>query len=159
MRSDGRIVVGVDGSVRSVAALYWAVAHAEKVQSSVDVVTAWAPGLGPAAMTLGAGAAPGHIPGALEAEALEAERALEARELARTCVGRAGAERAPVTVRTWAIKGSPGPVLCDLAAPTDLLVVGPSGHGALLGAVLGSVTHHVIRHAPCPVVVVRDDDA
>jgi nucleotide-binding universal stress UspA family protein len=157
MSGGGRIVVGVDGGVRSVAALHWAVRHAEQVHASVDVVTTWAPALTLAPMALGTGA--GHLSGAgtPEADAADAELALGARDLARSCVTRAGAESSAVRVRTWAMSGSPGPVLCDLAGPVDLLVVGPSGHGALVGAVLGSVAAYLVRHAPCPVVVVRDD--
>jgi nucleotide-binding universal stress UspA family protein len=58
-------------------------------------------------------------------------------------------------VRTWAIRGAPGPVLAELAAQDDILVVGPSSHGAVVGAVLGSVATYLVTHAPCPVVVVR----
>jgi nucleotide-binding universal stress UspA family protein len=36
---------------------------------------------------------------------------------------------------------------------TDMLVVGSRGHGAFAGMLLGSVSQHCIRHAPCAVVV------
>ena len=36
------------------------------------------------------------------------------------------------------------------------LVVGAHNHGALSEALLGSTSRDVVRHAPCPVVVVRD---
>jgi nucleotide-binding universal stress UspA family protein len=160
MRSGGRIVVGVDGSTRSVAALQWALSHAERVQASVDVVTTWTPRLVLTPAGLGAGAWGEPSAGTIATDAPDApdaKLARDARDLANSCVGRAGAESSPVPVRTWAMSGSPGPVLCDLVGPTDLLVVGPSGHGAILGAVLGSVANHLIRCAPCPVVVVRDD--
>ena len=64
--------------------------------------------------------------------------------------------------------GSPGPVICDIAADraVDVLVIGSHGRGALKRMLMGSVSEHVIRHAPCPVLVVRaalvphaDDDA
>ena len=38
-----------------------------------------------------------------------------------------------------------------------MLVVGSSGHGALVGMLLGSVSEQCIGQAPCPVVVVRHD--
>jgi len=40
----------------------------------------------------------------------------------------------------------------------DLVVMGNVGHSALADVFLGSVTAHVIRHAPCPVVSVRQTD-
>ncbi len=36
----------------------------------------------------------------------------------------------------------------------DLIILGSHGHGALYNLIVGSVTHDVIRHAPCPVLVV-----
>lgn len=154
----GRILVGADGSLRSVVALRWAVAHAATTGGSVDVVTAWEQGLGLMSSPLSSGAGPGlgasvGIPGADE---MRGVLAAEARALARRCVRQAGADASPVTVRTWAMAGSPGTALCDLAGPADLLVVGHSGHGALVRGLLGSVAAHLINHAPCPVVVVRD---
>ena len=58
---------------------------------------------------------------------------------------------APVVVR-----GAPGPRLVAVAAAADaaFVVVGSRAMGPLSGAVLGSVSAHVVREAPCPVVVV-----
>ncbi len=36
----------------------------------------------------------------------------------------------------------------------DLIVIGSHGHGAFYDLMVGSVTHGVIKDAPCPVVVV-----
>ena len=53
------------------------------------------------------------------------------------------------------LHGSPGPAIC--AHATDLsaaaIVIGSRGRGGLKRAVLGSVSDHVVRHAPCPVIV------
>jgi nucleotide-binding universal stress UspA family protein len=51
--------------------------------------------------------------------------------------------------------GHPAKVLLDAAEGADLLVVGSRGHGGFAGMLLGSVSQHVVAHAPCPVVVVR----
>lgn len=56
------------------------------------------------------------------------------------------------TAEAW--QGVPERVLVSLAEDADLLVVGDHGHGHLAGFVLGSVSHHVIQHARCPVVVI-----
>lgn len=65
-------------------------------------------------------------------------------------------------------RGSPGPLLCEIAGDrqVDVLVIGSHGRGAFKRMLMGSVSEHVIRHAPCPVLVVRaalvehpDDDA
>jgi nucleotide-binding universal stress UspA family protein len=50
----------------------------------------------------------------------------------------------------------PAPAILAAAASADLVVLGSRGHGAFTGMLLGSVSHHVSHHAPCPVVVVRD---
>ena len=53
------------------------------------------------------------------------------------------------------LAGSPGPSICELAAalPASVVVIGSRGRGGFRRAVLGSVSDHVVRHAPCPVVV------
>ena len=54
-----------------------------------------------------------------------------------------------------AIVGRPGYAICELAEslPASVVVVGTSGHGGLRRAVMGSTSDHIIRHAPCPVLV------
>lgn len=55
--------------------------------------------------------------------------------------------------------GEPGPTICDVAAEVgaDLVVVGSHGLGWLQRVLLGSVSTHVLNHAPCPVLVARTD--
>jgi nucleotide-binding universal stress UspA family protein len=65
------------------------------------------------------------------------------------------------TVEMLAVEGEPGRALCDLAAErgATVIVAGTRGRGGLKRAVLGSVSDHLVRNAPCPVLVVgaRDD--
>jgi nucleotide-binding universal stress UspA family protein len=53
--------------------------------------------------------------------------------------------------------GDTGETVCQVAAEekADLVVVGSHGKGWARRAFLGSVSQHVIQHAPCPVLVVR----
>jgi nucleotide-binding universal stress UspA family protein len=39
-------------------------------------------------------------------------------------------------------------------ANADLIVIGTRGHGPVTGAILGSVTQHLLHDAPCPVLAV-----
>lgn len=62
---------------------------------------------------------------------------------------------AEVTFLVW--EGSPGEAIVEaaLAEEADLIVVGSRGRGAVGRVLIGSVSDHVVRHAPCPVMVVR----
>jgi nucleotide-binding universal stress UspA family protein len=56
---------------------------------------------------------------------------------------------------TIVLDGDAGAALCELAGslPAAVMVIGTRGRGGLRRAVLGSVSDHVVRNAPCPVVV------
>ena len=56
------------------------------------------------------------------------------------------------------LAGGPGIELCLLAdeVGATVAVVGSRGRGAIKRALLGSVSDHLVRNAPCPVLVVRD---
>jgi nucleotide-binding universal stress UspA family protein len=69
-------------------------------------------------------------------------------------VAEAEAGRAGVHVDQSTREGHPTAVLLDAAQGADLLVLGRRGHGGAVSALLGSVSHHCIQHAECPVVVV-----
>ena len=56
--------------------------------------------------------------------------------------------------------GPPGPVICSIAEKraTDVVVVGSHERGWLSRLLTPSVSHHLIDHAPCDVMVVRGAD-
>ena len=60
-----------------------------------------------------------------------------------------------VTFLIW--EGEPGEAIIDAARSeeVDLVVVGSHGRGRAGRFLIGSVSDHVVRHAPCPVLVVR----
>jgi len=57
------------------------------------------------------------------------------------------------------LSGDPAATICRIAQEEsfDLIVIGNRGQGLLMELVLGSVSHKVIQHAPCPVLVVRKE--
>ncbi len=134
-----RIVVGVDGSAHAQRALEWAVEEARLRALPVCLVHGW--------FAASVGSDPtGMAYGALE----DAGRSLldDARAKA--------AHQAPdVAIDAVLVAESPVTALLTEADDADLLVVGARGHGGFAGLVLGSVTDQVVRHATCPVVVVR----
>jgi nucleotide-binding universal stress UspA family protein len=71
--------------------------------------------------------------------------------------GTAPAE-ATTTVIPRVVRGRPAAALLDAAIDADLLVVGSRGHGTFTGALLGSITQHLVTHARYPVVVVSTDN-
>ena len=142
-RSDGsrRIVVGVDGSPSSKAALRWAICQAELSGAVVEAVTAWWYPSG-----FGLAGAPGDA----------ADSADDAEKTLTVALGEVSGLDPAVVVRPRIIQGHPAEVLVREAARADLLVVGGCGHGGLLATVLGSVSQHCAQQAPCPVLVMRD---
>jgi nucleotide-binding universal stress UspA family protein len=76
-----------------------------------------------------------------------------ARAIVAGTIGSLGLEGAGSHV----ISGDPGPAICTLASELSAaaIVIGSRGRGGLKRAVLGSVSDHVVRHAPCPVLVTR----
>ena len=79
-----------------------------------------------------------------------------ARELAAQAVVMLG-RRSGVDVRFLVWEGEPGPAIVEAAAAerVDMVVVGTRGLGSVERIVLGSVSDHVVRHAPCPVLIAR----
>jgi nucleotide-binding universal stress UspA family protein len=142
----GRIVVGVDGSAASSAALDWAVNEAELRGTGVQVVMAWQN-------------ANAYNAANLEAVGVTLDMSMELAGATKSEVTRL-AEQAgrdsDVDVSAVAIEGHPAQALISTARDAALLVVGSRGHGGFVGALLGSVSQHVVAHAVCPVVVVPD---
>ena len=139
------IVVGVDGSAGARAALEFGAREAALRKARLRLVCAWE--IAPA--VYGGGFAPTLDQGTIDSFRVGAEAAVEesvaaAKELQPQieCIGRA-------------VEGQPADVLLEEARDADLIVVGNRGHGGFASLLLGSVSHQVVQHAPCPVTVVR----
>lgn len=135
----GGIVVGVDGSPASVAALRWAVREGGARELAVHAVTAWT---FPLESTFGDMRTVGDFHPVVAAE-----------ELLVAALVDAGVS-VPDAVTTAPIQGHPAEVLLHLSRGAELLVVGSRGYGKIFGALLGSVSQYVAAHAACPVVVI-----
>jgi len=63
----------------------------------------------------------------------------------------------PGKVHTEILEGPPAEAILDVAETrkSDLIVMGSRGLGPLAGALLGSQSQKVVRHAACPVLIVR----
>jgi nucleotide-binding universal stress UspA family protein len=63
----------------------------------------------------------------------------------------------PATALEFIEAGNPAEAIVRAAKewPADLVVIGSHGRGGLKRALVGSVAEGVMRHAPCPVLVVR----
>jgi nucleotide-binding universal stress UspA family protein len=135
-----RIVVGVDGTPNSVAALRLAVGLANSGDASVEAVCAYHPYM------------EAQYPLASPSEPIDAAKDAEAtlKNAVFTAFGRAVVDR--LTIR--AIEGNPHGVLASLSETADLLVVGARRQGRPLGLLHGSTAQACTRHATCPVLVV-----
>lgn len=136
-RSMETIIVGVDGSETSHAALQWALDHAS-TDDTVVVATAWS------------------IPAAVGFEmpvASIVDYEVAAHRMVTDLAADLEVDDGP-KVTTHVGSGSAGKMLADLSAYANLVVVGSRGYGGVRSILLGSVSNHVVHHAHCPVVVV-----
>lgn len=147
----GRIVVGIDGSPESAAALRWAVEEAKLRDARVEAVHVW--NYIPMTTTADSGLVP--MSWTESAEMVDATHDAAARAAAQEVEDVVGAGH-DVTISL--VQGDASEALLETAKGADLLVVGNRGRGALKELLLGSTSGRVADHAPCPVVIVRAHD-
>ncbi|WP_028927833.1 universal stress protein [Pseudonocardia acaciae] len=144
MDTHGTVVVGVDGSEGSLAALRVAVDEARRRSALLRVVTAYEV---PTYWALPAGPPTGVTREEIAQDALRAAQA----EVDQLLAGDPAAPKVDVLVAA----GPAAKVLVEAAAQADLLVVGHRGRGGFASVLLGSVGLACVLHAPCTVTVVR----
>lgn len=136
-----KIVVGVDASAGSTAALEWAIGEARVRGASVTALMAW---------ELPFVAIP---PEGAWTESINWDAARQEAELLLSETV-AAVDTAGVEVTTRLVEGPAAHALLEESKDADLLVVGRRGHGGFLSLLLGSVSMQVAHHADCPVVIV-----
>jgi nucleotide-binding universal stress UspA family protein len=142
------IVVAADGSSASDAAVCWAARDAALRSTALTVVHAvvtpmatWPPVPYPDSLLLG-----------LEDEG---------RKIVAHAV-KIAEESMPVdrkvAITSQLVYSTPALTVIKMSEDAELVVVGSSGRGLLARGLLGSVSSSVVRHAECPVAVIRDED-
>jgi nucleotide-binding universal stress UspA family protein len=141
-----RVLVGVDGSAGSAAAVRFALVDARLRGGELHLVHAWIDTVS------GYGGAPWAVPTTTRRE--------EADDVLREAMQSAWGDGSPgVQVRAETIEGVDWDVLTEVAEAADLLVVGSRGRTGWSSLLLGSVGLRCITYAPCPVAVVRPPSA
>ncbi|MFE2109894.1 universal stress protein [Kitasatospora sp. NPDC059463] len=136
-----RIVVGIDGSAPSKAALRWAVGQAVLTGATVHAVAAW------------------EYPSLYGWFAPMVDDGFEqsARRTLTVEVDEVVGPQRPVPVEESLLPGHAAEVLLEVAEGADLLVLGSRGRGTFARTLLGSVSARCAVHGSCPVVIVRAD--
>ena len=136
-----RIVVGVDGSEGSTRALEFALDEARLRYADLEVVHTWSIPFATGYPASTASLDPGIYESAAERTVADMLDAADTSGL-------------PSPPHRIILCGGAAEMLLQRAKGADLLVVGSRGRGGFTGLLLGSVSHQVVHHAPCPVVVV-----
>lgn len=137
-----QINVGFDGSAASSEAVMWAAAEASSRGARLRVISCYPiPVVTPAMFELGADAA--------YLSALDETHANLQHMEAHIAESHPGLD-----IETMASADPAASVLVDDVTADDLVVVGASNHRGAAGFWLGNTARHVVRHSPCPVVVV-----
>lgn len=134
----GRVVVGVDGSDVSAAAIRFAFQEAERRRVGITAVHAAMRTRQHPSLQVPADIVE-QVDQQLFAAAMESERVLVP----------------GIDVETKLVHSHPAQALIDEADGAELIVVGSRGRGGFTGMLLGSVSQAVLHHAPCPVAVVH----
>ena len=143
----GPVVVGVDGSPLSEAAIEFAFAAAAERRVPLVAVHSW--------MDVNMSAGWAGLPDTIDWEWIGENEALRLNESLAPWT-----EKFPgVEVRKVVERERPERALLKAAADAQLVVVGSRGRGALTGLGLGSVSQSLLHHAECPVVVARTETA
>lgn len=137
--SGGRIVVGVDGSGSSKAALREGVRLAEALGAPLEAVMCWDDPL-----------------------LYESYRVVDPEEFRRgseqlfeSTLAEVFGDQRPAHLTTRLLRGQAAARLVEESEAARMLVVGRRGTGGVLGMILGSVSSALVSHAKCPVLVVR----
>src|SRR4051812_41070575 len=146
------VLVGVDGSAASRAAVAWATRDAAIRDLPLTLIHVVVPVI----PTTSSAGSPEFVVGAdfFRWQEDEAARVLDK---ARQTVADCSHDASPPAVESVVLHGGAIANLVDLSKDADMVVVGSSGMGAFSRTLLGSVSTGLVHHAHCPVAVIHDD--
>jgi nucleotide-binding universal stress UspA family protein len=139
------IVVGIDASTHSMAALNWALREAAVKQVPLTVVTV--------EIVAASGWGGSQVYGA---DFELRDKAQKAAEEAVAAATKSLGDATPPSVTVQALLGQPAEQLIEAAKGADQLVLARRGTGGFNRLMLGSVTSQVVHHADCPVTIIPD---
>jgi nucleotide-binding universal stress UspA family protein len=142
--NDRPVVVGVDGSEESLRAVEWAAREAQRHHAPLRIVSAAAM---PPRMRAHHGSTETVADLLQEASARAVSEA----------TARAGEVAPDLFVDADLLSGAPATAVTDSGSGALMLVVGARGAGRFAAMLLGSVGRYAAGHAPCPVIVVREE--
>ncbi len=142
------IVVGVDGSTASTAAVRWAARSAAMRDIGLTIVHACLPVVPESSLVEWTGPTPSEV---MRAQEEQVQRLID--DATKTANDTAGG----LHIQAKAIAAAPVPVLLELSNDAQIVVVGRRGRSSLAGVLLGSVSIAMIHRARCPVAVIHDE--
>ncbi len=139
VREFNKIIVGVDGSLSSNAALEWAAQEAEIRDSALELIHAWNyPNLGYG----------GYV-------AVLEDFEKDAGALLDEVVTATQTAHPKLKLVSSLLQGPTAQIIMDRAKEADMVVVGSRGRGGFSGLLLGSVGQQLVHHSPAPVVIIH----
>lgn len=138
-----RIVVGIDGSLESLAALRWALREAATTDGIAEVVHCWQPH---------------QVSDILFGSPEELHRGSVCMLQNEVSAALITLPRPPHVLQT-SRRGRPAAALVDIASGATLLVLGAHGRTDLHDLTHGKVATSCLKHADCPVVIVGRDES
>ena len=138
------VLVPIDFSATADQALTYAIALAQQLQARLTLLHVL--DLLPVAM--------GEMPTGMTSTYLETQET-EAQQLLQASLERV--QHAGLQGASLLVEGTPTQKIVETAGEqgVDLIIMGTHGRTGLAHVFLGSVAEHVVRHAPCPVLVTR----
>jgi nucleotide-binding universal stress UspA family protein len=134
------VVVGVDGTQSSAAALDWAIDDASRRRLPLRLLHA----------------EPAPLPAGPDFEPVPHQAGADGDAVLRDALTRVRMLAPDMDVTTVTAIGSPTPALVQISTAAAMVVVGARGRGTVTSALLGSTSIDVAAHAHCPVTVVRE---